>query len=260
MKLPKIVIDNSTTILSGLAVTGVIATVALAVRATPDAMKKRAEAKSLKEIRNPANAEKPVNEIEEEELSLVETVQATWRTYLPTAISGAATIACVIGANQIGLRRNAALIGAYTLVDTAFTSYKDEVLKVIGAKKELEIRDNIAERDVAENPPVLKEIVITGGGDQLCRDGLTGRYFRSDIETIRRAENEINATVLRDMYASQNEFYRLIGLPDAGIGEILGWNTDVMLKLIFTSALSVEGVPCLAIEYELYPRVGYDKF
>jgi hypothetical protein len=253
MKIPNIITNHATTILSGLAVAGVVSTVALAIRATPIATAKLSELKADKVTEeNPSLDQK---------LSVTEVVKATWRDYLPAGISGAATIGCILGANQLGLSRNAALLGAYTVVEGAFEQYKDQVVKVIGAKKNQEVVDKIQEQRLEDNPPVLKQVVITGGGDQLCFDALTGRYFRGDIEEIRRAENELNARILKgDMYASQNEFYELIGLPGVKIGEILGWNTDVMLELIFTSALSIDGVPCLAIEYKAYPRMDFNKF
>jgi Family of unknown function (DUF6353) len=253
MKLPKIVIDHSTTILSGLAVAGVVSTVALAIRATPIATAKLSELRAAKVTEeNPSLDQK---------LSVKEVVQTTWRDYLPAGVSGLATVGCILGANQLGLSRNAALLGAYTVVEGAFEQYKDQVVKVIGAKKNQEVVDKVQEKRLEENPPVLKQVVITGGGDQLCFDALTGRYFRGDIEDIRRAENELNARILKgDMYASQNEFYELIGLPTVRIGEILGWNTDVMLEIVFTSALSAEGVPCLAMDYRVFPRVDFNKF
>lgn len=260
MKKPKWIDANSTSILSGLACAGVVATVALAVRATPKAVnkinllrdEKAAEAGPLLEDQDAARNEDP---------ALIEIVKVVWKDYLPAGISGVATVACIVGANKIGLKRNAALLGAYTLVDGAFREYKDEVLKVIGTKKEDEIRANISQKQVDENPPVLKEIIITGGGDQMCYDTLTGRYFRSDIEKIRRAENEINARVLNDLYATQNEFYRLIGLPDVAVGEELGWCVDNRVDLIITSHLSEpDGLPCIAIEYRSLPRAGYGNF
>ena len=93
----------------------------------------------------------------------------------------------------------------------------------------------------------------------MCYDMLTDRYFRSDIEKIRRAENEINRAIIHDMYASQNDFYALIGLGDCVAGQELGWNMEHYLRLIFTSHLSPEGIPCLAINYEFMPVAKYGQ-
>lgn len=251
IKLPKIVIDHSTTILSGLAVAGVVSTVALAIRATPIATAKLAEVRADKVTEENPNLN--------QKLSAKEVIQTTWRDYLPTTISGVVTVGCILGANQIGLSRNAAMLGAFTVVEGAFEQYKDQVVKVIGAKKHQEVVDKIQEERVQENPPVLKEVIITGGGTQLCYDALTGRYFQSDIESIRHAANEVNTTILSSMYASQNDFYELIGLPSVRIGSFLGWTVDNQLKPVFTSVLSTEGVPCLAIEYQSFPKQDFDR-
>src|SRR5450756_64940 len=107
---------NSPTILSGMAVAGVVGTVVLAVKATPKATVSVSEAEISKNVWTEAQADAHTKGIPVDDyvpLTSKEIVQATWKLYLPAAISGTATIACIIGANQIGLRRNAALLGAY---------------------------------------------------------------------------------------------------------------------------------------------------
>ena len=234
---------NSPTILSGAAVAGVIATAILAVRSTPKAY----EALSEEEDAKGTN------------LTLAEKAKTAWRFYIPAALSGTATIACIIGANQIGARRYAALAGAYTLVDKSFREYKDEVLKQIGEKKEEKIQEAIAERHIRENPPEGAQVVITGKGEVTCWDEITGRYFKSDVESIRRAENDLNRHIIQNVYADHNMFYELLGLEGVVIGEELGWNIDHPMELRFSSHLSECGLPCLAVHYVSLPIKDYGK-
>lgn len=250
--------NNSTTILSGIAVAGVAATAILAVRATPKALvhrsvildEKWAEAGTMLKDQDEATAG----------LTHTETVKECWKFYIPAAISGAATIACIIGANKIGLRRNAALLGAYTLADTAFREYKDEVIKQIGETKARKVHDEVAKRQIDEHPVTDTQVIITGGGDQLCYESLTGRYFKSDVERLRRSENEFNRNILAgSMYGSLNEFFDYIGLGSTTLGDELGFNVDNPLQLVFTSHLAENGIPCLAIGYGLLPRKDYAK-
>jgi hypothetical protein len=189
-----------------------------------------------------------------------EIAASNWRDYIPAGISGAATIACIIGSNQIGARRTAAMAGAYSLVDTAFREYKDEVLNQIGVSKERKVHDEVAKRNIDDRPVKDSQVIITGGGDQLCLESLTGRYFRSDIEKVRRTENELNRRILTDMYASLSEFFELLGLDTTAVGDELGWNIDNMVELIFTSGLASNGDPCLAIGHKNFPRTNYGKF
>jgi Family of unknown function (DUF6353) len=257
MKTPTWISSNSTSILSGLACAGVVATVALAVRATPRAMDTLYGAK-----RDKLNAwsEDPDASDDFEDLTRVESVKAAWKDYLPTTVCGLATIGAIIASNKIGLRRNAALLGAYTLVNTAFMEYKDEVLKLIGEKKEQSVRDNIAEKHINENPPTNSQVIILGGGDQLCYDDLTGRYFQSDIEAIRRAEVEIRTRILKDMFVDHNEFYDILGLEAVTVGDALGWNIEHQPELIFSSHLSPDGRPCLSVQFRQLPKVDYLKY
>jgi hypothetical protein len=245
--------NNSPTILSGAAIAGVITTAILTAKATLKASQQLDDASLAK------NAGKESKE-GWEDLTRREIAETCWKTYAPAGLSGAATIACIVGANQIGLRRNAALLGAYTLADTAFREYKDEVLAQLGETKEQKVRDGIAKKQLEENP-VTNTTVIVGGGDQLCYDSLTGRYFRGDIETIRQAANEINRSIVGgNMYASQNEFYGFLGLGPVTLGDELGWNLDNFIDLVFSSHLADDGRPCLAIGYKSLPRKDYGKF
>jgi hypothetical protein len=237
-RLAQSVKNNSPVILTGIAVGGVIATAVLAARA---AVKVEKDTEGL-------------------ELTVKEKIQGNWKTYSPAVVSGAATIACVIGANRAGARQHAALFGAYTLVDTAFREYKDKVIQEFGVTKERKVHDKLMVDKMESQPVINTEVIITGGGDQLCYESLTGRYFKSDIESIRRAENEINRRIVRDMYASQNEFYSLLGLAQPTIGDELGWNIENFIQLVFTSHLSEEGTPTLAVGYTRLPRADYGKF
>lgn len=251
---------HSSMILSSLAAAGVVATAALAVRATPAAMKKLSDAKALKTVREPANAEKPMNELDEVELTRVEMTKAVWREYLPAGISGVATVACIFGAHQIGIRRAASLLSAYQLVDSAFSQYKDVVLEQLGKNKELKVREEVQSRELNANPVSSSQVIVVAGGDQLCYDSLTGRYFKSDVESIRGAELEIKQRILTQMYAGHNEFYELLGLAPVGLGDELGWNIENLIELVFTSHIADDGRPCLAIGYVRLPRVDYGKF
>src|SRR6185437_5320398 len=231
-------VDHSPTILSGLAMGGLVATVALAVRATPQAMRR-------------------ISTFRDEKAA--EIIKATWKVYIPAGISGAATLACIIGANQIGLRQKAALAGAYVLAENTFRAYKDEVIKTFGEKKEREVNERITEREVKENKTDA-QVIIVGGEDQLCYDRYTGRYFRSTAEKIRQAEIELKSTILKDMWCDHNLFYHLLDLEDVVIGDALGWNIDHMPEVVFSSHLSPTGVPCLAVDFKYLPKVDYLKY
>lgn len=253
--------DNLPSILSAAAVAGLVGTVVLAVRATPEATKQISSAKN-----DQYDAGVPLAVTEEliEETyanwTFFKSVKVCWRCYIPAAAAGAATVACILGSNAIGLRRNAALLGAYTLVDTSFREYKDKVIEHVTAPKAQKIDDEIMEERIKKNPPKADTIIITDGGDQLCYESLTGRYFKSTREKIQRAAQDIDARILQgDLYASLNEFFAELGLDSTSLGELLGFTVECRIKVVFSSHLNECDQPCLAIGYEKLPVYNYDK-
>lgn len=248
--------NNSPHILTAMACTGVVSTAVLAVKATPAAVSKIDAEKSCREQTHDEGAEfykEPAKE-----LSKVDKVKLTWKGYIPAAAVGLSTMACVIGVNSIHTRRSAALMSVYTITDKAFRDYKSEVIESIGESKERDIRDKVAEKRVNEHPPECASvIVIEGGGDQLFYDSLTDRYFKSDMESVRKAVNDVNQIMINDVYASQNEFYRALGIPSLPHGEELGWTTDSMLEVEYTAVKTPKGTTAMSLDYRTKPIRGY---
>lgn len=233
-------------ILTGIGIAGMITSTILAVKATP---------KALKHIED-AQYEKG------ECLTAKEKVKACWKDYIPAAATGVTATACVIGASSINYKRNAALAAAYTLSETAFSEYKEKVIETIGEKKERVVKDKIAEDKIKNNPVDGKNVIITGKGTTLCCDITFNQYFESDIESIRRAINNINGRLNSgEEYISLNDFYDELGVDRIDIGESLGWNVgrDGLLDVTFGTAMSSDGRPCITIQYDVAPRYNYYK-
>ena len=91
-------------------------------------------------------------------------------------------------------------------------------------------------------------------------DTLSGRYFKSDIETIKKAVNELNREMTYQNYVSLDEFYSKIGLEPIKNGHLLGWNLDNgLIEIDFGSCLA-EDEPCIVIDFEVPPKYDFDKF
>lgn len=244
----KLVADNAPTILSALAVAGVVSTTVFAVRATPEALRRIDD----------ASRSYGDDYVEYVKLAKLDVVKVAWKPYIPALIMGCGTMACIVGANSIGTRRSAALLSAVTLGDTAFKEYRAKVVETLGEAKEQHVRDEVMQERVNKNP-VDNEVILVGSGEVLCYDALSDRYFRSDHETIRRAQNDINSQILQEDYASLNEFYSKIGLRGTTLGEELGWRPEGLLEVRFTTTMSEDNRPCLAINYDNLPIRNYWK-
>lgn len=234
---------HSPEILTGLGIAGMVTTTVLAVKATPKAL-------SLIE-------EKKYEE-DKSELTPVETVKATWKCYIPAAVTCTTSIVCLIFANTVHAKRTTVLATAYKLSETALTEYREKVIETIGEKKEKEVRDKV-DRDKIETNPVSKtEVIITEKGNTLCYDAISGRYFKSDIEQIKKIENILNRRMMSDMYVSLNEFYDELGLEHTEIGAELGWNIDRgLIDVNFSSQIANDGTPCIVVNYNIAPKYGY---
>lgn len=239
-------VKHSPEILTGLGIVGMATTTVMAVKATPKALK-LIEAKK--------------NQLETETLTIADTVKTTWKCYIPAAVTGVTSIACLVGASSVNARRNAALATAYNISKMALTEYKDAVVETVGEKKEQAVRDVVAKKKVEKDPVQNTEVIITDKGTTLCYDGVFGRYFRSDIDTIKRAINSINRDIISDMYVSLNEFYDEIGLEHVDIGDELGWNIDDgQIDVYYSSQLAADGTPCLVITFNVAPKYNFYKF
>lgn len=178
-----------------------------------------------------------------------------WKYYIPMACTAVITAACVLGSNSINKKRNAALATMYGLTDVAFREYKEKVVETIGKNKELKLRDEIDGDHIKKNPPTDENVLLTRHGEVLCYDSLSGRYFKSDIEWIRKAINDINKDFLSEMWVSLNELYYAFGLSGTKLGDMLGWDLEQgLVEVNFSSQLSEEGKPCLVLNYVVMPR------
>jgi hypothetical protein len=235
---------ESPAILTTLGVTGFITTIIFAVKATE---------KAIYLIENDPRR------LHGEILTTRKKIEIGWKCYIPTALMGLGSIACFVGANRIHLRRNAALAGLYSLSEAALKEYQEKVVEIIGKNKEEKIHDSVIQDKLDKSPASSKEVVITGKGDALFFDPWSGRYFKSEMEKVRRAQNDLNAKMLAgEMYISLNDLYCEIGLEPIEGGNRIGWSVDGngILEIRYTSKLA-EGTPCVVMEYKPAPKEIY---
>lgn len=250
IKMPDI---SSTTVLTSMGVTGVVTTAYLAGRGSY----KAALLIDL-EQRDIANRAEMHPAMNIEPLTTKNKVKLVWPLYIPAISVGATTITAIVMANHTASKRIAALTVASGISERALTEYKAKVLEKLGEKKEMTIRDEIAQDRV--NATENKEVLVVGAGEVLCFDMYTGRYFQSTVEKIRQAENKINFEILNHMYASLSSFYGELGIPATQYSDEVGWNglTD-RFEVRFSTVMSPDNRPCIAMEFIRPPMPEYTK-
>jgi hypothetical protein len=229
-------VANSPAILTGIGISGTLTTAYLTGKASYEAAG----------IIRKAEMGEPVPE---DFLELMQSrIPHVWRLYIPAASTGAVTVVCIVMATRIGTRRTAAAAAAYSITEKAFGEYKEKVAEVVGVKKETEVRDSIAQDEVLNHPPSKNQVMLAGPGKVLCYDPYNGRYFHSDMESLRRAQNAVNAQLLRENYATVNDFYDSLGVYCSENADNMGWQSKELLDLTF-SAVLYEEVPVLSFRY-----------
>lgn len=234
--IQKMLKRNSPVILSSTAITGVVTTAYLTGRAAVESSYRIRLFEELKLNHDRTLVEK-----------LKDETRLCWKFYIPAAAAGAVTIGCIIGTTRVTNKRAAAAQAAFVLSERAYSEYRAKVIEEYGDRRDQTIRDSIASDRVSANPPPTT--IITGPGSVLCCELHTGRYFTSDMESLRRAENDINSRLVRHDSATIDDFYHLIGVSGTATSGDLGWNSDKLLSLEFTSVLDDQGRPCLAFNY-----------
>lgn len=233
--------DNSSTILTSFGVSGALTTAYLAAKAGYQSVEIIEREKTR--FRNGEIAFSTPDNL----FTKRETVKLLWKLYIPTAVSGALTITCIVAGARLSNKKTAAAYSLLTISEKAYTEYREKVIEQLGERKEQAIRDEIAQDRVKETSG--QGIIIVGSGGVLCFESHTGRYFNSDMETLRKAQNTINAQLISQNEANLNDFYYLIQLPHTSYSSCAGWTSDRMMELRFSTVMSEDGRPCISFDY-----------
>ena len=249
---------NSSTILTCLAVSGVVATTGAAIKITPKAhevLENKHAAMEHLESDKETMSEEEYKQIRRDiyKAFVIDMTKTCW----PVVLSAGVTIASIIGAHTIDTRKKAALAATLSLTENKLKDYQEKVKETVGEKKEQKIRDDIA-RDKVRNTPI-KDVMETGHGDVLCLDAVSGRYFKCNADYIRARVNVLNQRLLTEMYIPLNDLYYELHLPNIKIGEDIGWNInqDGLIDLAFSSQLTEDDIPVLVLDYTVEPRFDY---
>jgi hypothetical protein len=259
-KVKLVAIDNADAILTGIGATGAVATAVLTGRASFKAAQiiDHAEREILEDHeRGLSDQELEVGMTLPPELTKWTKTKLTWRLYLPAVGVGTTTVTSIVVANRLSAKKIAALAVASGISERALQEYKSKVLEKFTDRQNEALRDDIAQDRVNAFPP--GSTIIVGSGKVLCYDMLTGRYFESTVEDIKRAENKINYTLLHQMSASLSEFYDEIGLEPTSYTDSVGWNDTERFEVKFSTVMSPDQRPCVAIDFVHPPQLEYSR-
>ena len=99
-----------------------------------------------------------------------------------------------------------------------------------------------------------KSIIVSGLGDTLCFDQYTGRYFKGDVEQIRKTVNDFNRQLLSDMRIPLNDLYSELGLAPVESGQDVGWDVEKgLVNIDFSAKLASGNVTCVVLTFSSKP-------
>lgn len=249
-QIEKFAIDNSPIILTMIGVIGTIGTAVLTHKAATKAER----------ILNDVAEDRMLSHKEDIPWPKKDKIKVVWKQYIPPVLSGTVTIGCIVMANRIGSKRAAAVAAAYAISERAYSEYREKVVERLGEIKEKNIRDELAQERVRKDPLREDNVVVIGSGEVLCYELYTGRYFNSSVEAIKKAQNETNYQINAQGHASVSDFYNNIGLPRTSVSDEMGWSSDKLMEIDFSTVLSEDGRPCVAIDFQISPVRDYHRF
>ena len=243
-----VITANSPVLLVGTAVVGVVTTGVLAAKGGY-------KARAIIDEEEARRAELETST----QLTLPEKVQLTWLCYAAPAITGASSIAAVVGVHTIHNKRNAALAGLFAVTSNKLDDYQEKAEELLGVKKSQQVRDEMAQKGIDDGEPFDdNEVIITGHGTELCRDDGLGRYVLSSLPAIEAAVNDLNRELLKND-ANLNYIYDSLGLSPVEMGETLGWSAGEMVEAKFGNGrLSQDGRPVISFWFSPAPAPQYD--
>ena len=207
------------TILAVAASVGVVATAIEAGRATT-------KAQHILEV------DKELTKFNEDEFGVTERpptkkqiVLMCWKAYVPAAILGGGTIACILGSNALNKKQIAGLTAAYMALGKTYQEYRRQVAEHVGAEQEKEIWDAAKTQQDANRDK-------TGDVIRLFYDPISKRYFHATMADAMEAAYSFNRKLACDGYVSVNDYYSYLGTDELTFDpkwDNLGWCIDQLV-------------------------------
>lgn len=255
-------VKHSPTILLVMGIGGMLTSIVWAVKETPKALEAVEEKK--KEVYKDKGAD-----IDSSSLALTpkQTVQATWRYYVPSAIIFAVSTVCLIGGHRVSIKRNAALASMYALTETTLRQYKDAIAEHVEPEVKEKIEETVAQKQMQKAPDPRDCYIYNLNPDGvLMMEPITGQMFRCDKETVRAAANDIKQDMLNDGFAGTATLEDFLDKLELGIPSDvksqIGWNIggNCLDDISFSAQIAANGDPCLVLKYDRPPIYNYDKW
>lgn len=151
-----------------------------------------------------------------------------WKAYVPAAILGGGTIACILGSNALNKKQIASLTAAYMALGKTYQTYRAQVRRTIGDQQENEIFETSKSIEMAEKDQTVKNTVTE---KLLCYDPIGKRYFHATEAELLTAFYEANRDFNANGYIALNDVYGYLNLDFIPELHGRGWSIDYMSEM-----------------------------
>lgn len=249
------VVKHSPGILTGIGIAGFISAIVLAVKATPKATARIAEAEEKKGSG----------------LTKKETIIAAAPAFVPTAVTAVGSAACILGASRINYVRNAELSTAYALSQAMLKKHEEIEAQEVGEEKAAEIREKVR-HEVAQEPKVQEAVKKlppkTDPNLHPFYDPLSNTPFYASTQIIKEVECNLNTRMYRDLepYITATEMYEELEkcgayppIKPTAVSSDLVWYADKKgIKFDYSDKGTWDdGTPCYILGYDRSHRPDY---
>ena len=231
MKFKEFMKNNSPTILSVIAVGGLIGTTISAIKETPK-----------------------VNELLDElddDTTKMDKVILLAKGYKFTLLFGGATAMCILGSDILSRAKYERLYSSYVCLANTFQQYRNKIKEVYGEDAETAIINSIR-NDKKELTNIDEEILLY--------DPYTDKYIDCTMNIFDKARYEANRYYSMYGILNLNEFYLLLKSTKEDRGNELGWSDSLDSEMYGYTWLDIwleyEELPKKELQY--YKDSGYD--
>lgn len=158
-----------------------------------------------------------------EPMTKKEIVKDCWKFYVPAAVVGVGTIACILGSNSLNKKTQAELMAAYVTVQQTYSTYRKKVAEQVGEEVEHDICKDV-------NEEIHKE---DGDAVRLFYEPNAKRYFHATMAQVIEAAYNFNRALTIEGGVSLNDWYNFLGTDELTItpeGDMKGWCIDQLVE------------------------------
>lgn len=233
-------VTHSPELLLGVGIAGAVITVVTACKATLKVSEVLEEHKSDLEKIDETVANEEITEYTEEDakkdkvIRYRDTAVQMVKLYAPAVILGVLSIGCMVKSNDILNKRNMSLAAAYTVLDNAYTRYRQNVRDKFGDEVDRQLKNSESEVEVTE----LKEDGTTETTKVVVADASGySKYFTKAnpdwdnnedfiLNFLRAQQTMANKRLISKGWITLNDVYKMLNFKETKAGMVVGWKYE----------------------------------